>query len=263
MTYLSGKNNTRKKYTKYALLGVIFLAIVFFWLFIKKNMYSVLEPAVGTYGSTRKTLSGIPEFFGVYLTTHKEFARRNEELEARIETLENQLALKDSIIRENSYLVDASSTSESSKNAAIVMYPLVQDVTHLYSTIILSKGFKDGVTVGGMVYIRGYQAVCVIEEVYTSTSRCKLLTASGVTTEGVTSSSSITLPLIGRGGHYLANVARDTPVSIGEKVYLRSNQQMVLGIVKQVLDNNQDTSWHVFVEGAYNPVTTSVFYVQP
>jgi hypothetical protein len=114
-----------------------------------------------------------------------------------------------------------------------------------------------------MVYVRGYQAVCIIEEVYNATSRCRLLTASGVTTEGVTSSSSIAIPLVGRGGHYLANVARDTPISVGEKVYLRSNPKMVLGTVKQVLDNNQDTSWHIFVEGAYNPVTTSIFYVQP
>jgi hypothetical protein len=78
----------------------------------------------------------------------------------------------------------------------------------------------------------------------------------------VTSSSTITLSLVGRGGYFLANIERDTPVSVGETVYLRSNPKFIIGTVKQVANNNQDTSWHVFVEGAYNPVTSSIFYVQ-
>jgi hypothetical protein len=70
------------------------------------------------------------------------------------------------------------------------------------------------------------------------------------------------LALVGRGGHFIADIARDTPVEVGEKVYLRSDPSMVLGIVKEVLNNNQDTSWHVIVEGAYNPVASSLFYVR-
>jgi hypothetical protein len=62
---------------------------------------------------------------------------------------------------------------------------------------------------------------------------------------------------------WLADVVRDTPVSVGEIVYMRSNPKVILGTVKEVSNNNQDTSWHIFVEGAYNPVTSSIFYVQP
>jgi cell shape-determining protein MreC len=139
----------------------------------------------------------------------------------------------------------------------------MKDITSLYSTILLSKGFKDGLDIGEIVTVRGGQAVCTIKEVYTSSSLCLLLTASGVTTEGVTSSSSITLSLVGRGGYYLANIVRDTPVTVGETVYLRSDPTMVLGTVKEVSNNDQDTSWHVFVEGVYNPMTSSIFYVRP
>ena len=153
--------------------------------------------------------------------------------------------------------------TSSSGNAPLTLYPLMQDVTKLYSTILLSKGFKDGIDIGDIVYVRGNQAVCTIQEVYTSSALCLILTASGVATEGVTSSSSITLTLTGRGGHFIANIPRDTPVEVGETIYLRSNQRIILGTVQQVANNNQDTSWHVFVEGAYNPVTSSIFYVQP
>jgi hypothetical protein len=111
--------------------------------------------------------------------------------------------------------------------------------------------------------VRGNQAACTVREVFSSTALCVLFTASGMKIEGVTSSSSITLSLVGRGGHFLADVVRDTPVSVGEIVYMRSNPKVILGTVKEVSNNNQDTSWHIFVEGAYNPVTSSIFYVQP
>jgi hypothetical protein len=126
----------------------------------------------------------------------------------------------------------------------------------------LSKGFDEGVSVGDKVFVRGKQIVCTIKEVYSSSALCLLLTGSGVTTEGVTSSSSVAITLTGRGGHYLGNIVRDTPVSVGEKVYLQEDPTMLIGEVVEVSNNNQDTSWHVFVRGAYNPITSSVFYVQ-
>jgi hypothetical protein len=118
------------------------------------------------------------------------------------------------------------------------------------------------VSIGSLVYLRGNQVVCVVKEVYTDSSLCLLLSSSGEVTEGVTSSSSIVLSLVGRGGHFLADIARDTPVQNGEVVYLRSNPKMIIGTVRQIANNNQDTSWHVFVEGAYNPINSSIFYVQ-
>lgn len=261
MTYLSGKAQKRKSYTRYAVFFIIFLVVVLLWPLVRKYSYSTLEPAVVGYGSAKQSFSLFPEFFSTYLTSHQELVAQKNVLESKVEELENKVAEQDALLRET-VSEDATSSNYSVKGKYIVMYPLMQDITKLYSTIVLSKGFKDGVTVGSTVYMRGYQAVCTIKEVYTSSSLCVLLNASGNTVEGVTSSSSITLSLVGRGGSYLANVARDTPVSVGEKVYLRSDQKMVLGVVKQILNNNQDTSWHIFVEGSYNPVTSSIFYVQ-
>jgi cell shape-determining protein MreC len=146
------------------------------------------------------------------------------------------------------------------------MYPLMTDVTRLYSTVLLSKGFKDGVEKDAYVYVRGMQPVCVIKEVYTSTSLCELISASGIKTDVVIeggASSTIAITLLGRGGGvFLGDVARDTPVSKGDKVYLKSNPSMLLGTVVDVLNNNQDTSWRIFVNGAYNPVTSSIFYIR-
>jgi cell shape-determining protein MreC len=263
MTYLSGKAHKKRSYTKYALLTGVFLIICIFWPVVRKYTYGVLEPVVTRYGFTKQSLIVFPEFFGTYVTSHRSLALENQNLKLENERLVNELAEKDASLRELITPDVLSVATSTYHKIPLVLYPLTQDITKLYGTILLSKGYKDGVTVGDTVYIKGNQAACTVKEVYNSSSLCLLLTASGVVTEGVTSSSSITLTLTGRGGHYLANIARDTPVTTGEIVYLRSNPKVILGKVQQVANNNQDTSWHVFVEGAYNPVTSSVFYVQP
>lgn len=263
MTYLSGKAQKKRSYTRYALLTGVFLIICIFWPMVRKYTYGVLEPVVIRYGFTKQSLVVFPEFFGTYITSHKTLALENQNLKLENERLENELADKDVSLRELVTSDSLSVSTTTSHKTTLVLYPLTQDITKLYGTILLSKGYKDGIDIGDTVYIRGNQAACTIKEVYNSSSLCLLLTASGVVTEGVTSSSSITLTLTGRGGHYLANIARDTPVVAGELVYLRSNPRIILGKVQQVANNNQDTSWHVFVESAYNPVTSSIFYVQP
>lgn len=262
MTYLSGKAEKRKLYTRYVFFLCLLLVIVIFWPFVRKHTYTFIEPVVIKYGGVKESFSIFPEFFKTYITSHKTLVARQKELEVEVERLENALAESDARMREQG-LQSPSHSSSTQRVSPLVVYPLMQDVTKMYSTILLSKGFKDGVDIGDSVYVRGNQVACTVKEVYTSTSLCLLLTSSGVETEGVTSSSSIVLSLVGRGGHYLANITRDTPVTVGEIVYLRSNPQMILGKVKEVANNNQDTSWHVFVEGAYNPVTSSIFYVQP
>ena len=263
MTYLSGKTKQRKKLIPYAIYLCAFLALVFFWPSVRKSTYPFVEPVVIRYGVTKQSFSVLPEFFSLYSTSRKTLIAKQHELEAQVENLKNALAEKDSVLRAQiNQNFETATNSSNNATPKLTLYPLMQDVTKLYSTVLLSRGFKDGLVVGDMVYIRGNQAVCTIKEVYTSSSLCLLLTANGVTTEGETSSSSLTLTLVGRGGHFLADVPRGTEVAVGEIVYLRSNPKIVVGTVKAVSNNNQDTSWHVFVEGAHNPVTSSIFYVQ-
>jgi hypothetical protein len=266
MTYLSGKAQQKKRYSRYGVFAAIFITVVFFWPRIRPTLFTTLEPAVIGYGSTKDSFSVFPEFISTYLISHKKLAAHQKELEQEIERLENDLVTAQALLREKTDEETSqvsSTTTFSASSHALVMYPLMEDITRVYGTVLLSKGYKDGVTAEALVYLRGNQVVCTIQEVYPSSSLCKLLTSYGETIEGVTSSSSITLSLVGRGGHYLANIARDTPVTKDETVYLRSNPKMILGKVTYVANNNQDTSWHVFVEGAYNPVTSSLFYVQP
>ncbi len=261
MTYLSGKANKRKQNIRRLALVVFFIVIVIFWTTVKKGLYPVIEPLLIGYGHSKGIASNIPEFFYSYTTSKETIIEKNKILEHAIENLENELAEKNAQLKEFNFIINEGE----SVGDVIVMYPLMTDITKLYSTILLSKGFKDGVEKDGYVYIRGRQPVCIIKEVYTSTSLCELISASGIKTDVIiegNSSSTMSLTLTGRGGGvFLGDVVRDTSVAIGDRVYLSSDPGMIIGTVVDVMHNNQDTSWRVFVSGAYNPVTSSVFYL--
>jgi cell shape-determining protein MreC len=262
MTYLSGKSKKRKQSIQY-MLYILFFIVIIFWVTFKTTSYSLLEPIVLGYVSLKKDFNNVPNFFSTYTTSHKTLVEKNKALEITIENLENEIAERDGKLKEFGLIT--SDTLGDASLSTLVLYPLMTDITKIYSTILLSKGFKDGVEKDAYVYVRGLQPVCIIRSVDTSTSLCELLSAGGIVTDAViesSSSTSIALTLVGRGGGtFVGDIARDTPVVIGDKVFLKSDQSMTLGTVVDVLHNNQDTSWHVFVRGAYNPITSSIFYL--
>lgn len=266
MTYLSGKAEKRKQNVRRLMYIGFFAMLALFWTVFKSQLYPVLEPVVYMYAKTKSNVQHIPIFFSTYVTSRSVIMERNKALEITVENLENQIAERDAKIRELDplYAEDVHDVG----NSFLVMYPLMSDITKIYSTIILSKGYKDGVEKDSYVYVRGLQPVCIIKEVYTSTSLCELLSKSGTSVDAVVQQSSsstttIALTLSGRGGGtFLGNVARDTPIVVGDKVVMKSDPSMTIGIVVDVLHNNQDTSWRVFVQGAYNPITSSIFYLR-
>lgn len=264
MTYLSGKTQKRKQNIRYLLLLGFIVILVIFWVTFKSVLYPVFEPIAINYSGAKGGIASIPQFFSTYIISRSSLVQKNKALEISIENLENELAEKNALLQESSSVILEDGNSPNS--ATLVMYPLMEDITKIYSTILLSKGYKDGVEKDTYVYVRGLQPVCIIKEVYTSTSLCELISKGGITTEAVIksseSSTTIMLTLTGRGGGaFLGDVARDTPIATGDKVFLRSDQSMTVGTVVDVIHNNQDTSWHVFVRGLYNPLTSSIFYM--
>ena len=264
MTYLSGNRRKGKGYIGYTLYVGIVIMLVVFWIGFKNVSYTKIEPLIHYYANTKTSLRSIPEFFETYTSSRTSLIQKTKTLEVTIENLENTIAEKDAKLHE---LGLSSEELGDRSGSVLVMYPLVNDITRIYSTLLLSKGYKDGVEKDAYVYVRGLQPVCVIKEVYPSSSLCELLSSSGVVTEvvvtGKTSSSTIIVSLTGRGGGaFLGDVARDTPIAIGDTVALKSDLSMTIGTVVNVLNNNQDTSWKVFVSGAYNPVTSSIFYLR-
>lgn len=244
---------------RYAAIAVLVLLVVYFWVPLRAFLYPYVEPVVGGYVSTKSAAKFVPSFVSTYVVSHKTLAEKNEQLEVTIERLENELASREAFIREQELAKNADIPGTPS---VLVMYPLTEDVTRLYSTILLSKGYKDGVEKDALIFVRGMQPVCTITEVYNETSLCELLSKGNRVTEAVTASGTVMLSLSGiGGGSFMAEVPKTTPVSIGDEVYLRSNQAMELGSIISIVESDQSTGKKIYVRGLYNPVSSSIFYM--
>jgi cell shape-determining protein MreC len=260
MKYRSGKSRSGSRYINGVLGMLAFLLFIYYWPLFRGVVYPIVEPLVRGYGGSKSTIHIVPEFIAVYFSSRNALIEKNHALELAVERLENGVAQQDAILREQALIADVQSPGSTAP--VIVLYPLAEDITKLYSTIILSKGFKDGIEKGGIVYIRGLQPVCEITEVYDRTSQCELLSKGNRETQAVTGSSTIMLTLKGEGGgSFIAETPKGTLVSVGEDVYLRSNPAYKLGTVVSVQDDEQATGATVYVRGAYNPVHSSVMYV--
>ncbi len=264
MTYLSDRKQSKNKLKYYLFFVVVLGFLVYGWPTVRVKVYPYIEPIIFGYGSTKHAFTILPTSVQSYFTSRSSLIEKDRALELNIERLENALAEKDAVLREQELLA-LNGTTPAPSQSTLVMYPIMRDITTLYSSIVLSKGFKDGVELKSLVYVRGRQPVCVITEIYNKTSLCTLLSASGQSVDGVTTSSassSTVLTLRGNGGGaFVADVPRDTVITIGDTILLRSDQSMTLGTVVSVTRDNQATSWHVYVRGAYNPVTSSIFYL--
>jgi cell shape-determining protein MreC len=261
MKYHSGREDrAKRRYVNFGLGFVAFALFIYFWTPFRGQAYPLVEPLMRAYSSSKISAFLVPEFLRTYVSSRKSLEQKNKDLEAAIERMENQLAEKNGQIRELSLV---SSLAAPGSNPVIVMYPIAEDITKIYSTVLLSKGYKDGVESGSIAYLRGMQPACEILEVYDTTSLCELLSKSGRLTEGVTSSSSVLVMLEGQGGgNFIAHVPKATTITPGEEVLMRSNQAYVLGTVVSVEEEQQATGAKVYVRGSYNPVHSSLFYLQ-
>lgn len=257
MTYHSVKKQPRSKYFKFGVSILLLMLFVVFWPTLRSLLVPVFAPVASQVGLTNTLLGKVFRSFDTTFTSKASLARENQSLALLVERLENELALRDGNSRE----VDTAVASVSSSSEPIlVMYPLMRDMTTVYSSVLLSKGFRDGVVEGSLVFVRGRHAVCFISDVYVSTSLCTLFTAHQENTEGVIGSSTVFLS--GNGGSsYTASVSQGEGVNVGDIVYLKENPLYTLGEVVRVDKDMQAAFWKVYVKSGYNPITSHAFYM--
>lgn len=259
MTYLSDNIKKRKRIKEYQYFLFFFVVAIAVFFFFRKPLHAYLEPVILFVSSAKKSIEIFPEYVKTFTTSKRSLLLNQKELTITIENLENSLAEKDFLLKE---LQASEEERELPKKAPLTLYPLLTDRSSLYTTVVLSKGFKEGVEVDDSIYLRGRNIVCIIKEVSFKSSICQLISSSGVTTEAVLSSSStqLSLSLEGKGGYFLGTVPKGISVLVGQTIYLKSDPSFTVGTVTKVLNHKQDTSLYVYVRGVYNPTTSSIFY---
>lgn len=263
MTYLLDRNRKRKN-IKLFFGTVLFFIVIVFWSPVKNFSYPVLEPVLIFVVSIKDFVFSVPENISVYFHSKNYYDNRIKNLEQNVEDLENKLANDEDIIRSQDLLNDVrNNLSTSTKSPKIIITnPLLKDWSSIYDTIILSKGFSDGVSVSDIVYIRGMNPVGKIEKVHSKTSELYLFSAGGNKIDGVLKDEK-SIPLVGvGGGNFIANLPKDFSISIGDNIYYASKGGGLIGTVSDIKNEIQDTFLKVYVKGKYNPMDVNNFYIE-
>ena len=258
MTYLSDKEQKRNRNKKIILFLLLFLVITISWQNIQKILYPYFESTVFAYSNTKKVVVFLPENVTSLFKSRNYYNNRIKELEENIERLENKVASHEGDLIDSQIKMDHQNEESLS---TLIAHPLIMDISSVYSTIVLSKGFRDGVDEGMIVYVRGMQPVGYISKIHDKTSEMFLFSAPKNKVDGVTFDEVI-LPLVGiGGGNFIASIPKDISIKIGDSVYYRSNTKMKLGTVFDIKDDQQDVFVRVYVGGAYNPVKSNNFFI--
>ncbi|MCX6756937.1 MAG: hypothetical protein NTW35_02160 [Candidatus Nomurabacteria bacterium] len=264
MTYLSDKTKKRRQTASLIFIAVTLLVLSFGWVQIRSTLSPAAEPTVVTSNKFLKSIINIPSTITNYFRSRDSYEAQKTTLQNNIEELENKvtfLQAENDSLKGIEIKIDELGNKENVK-PNIILYPLAQDITRLYSTILLSKGFKDNIKENTIVYIRGRQPACIVIELHPTTSLCKLLSASGSTVEGVTTETKENITLQGDGGgNFLALLPKESNFIVGENIMYKADQTMKLGTIVDIKRDPQDVFVRIYIRGAYNPVTSSLFYV--
>jgi cell shape-determining protein MreC len=256
MTYHSVKKKQTPRIVYFGVVLFILAGVIFSWVHIRGALASIFVPFAESYGISTTFVGRAVVQMDTTLTSKHTLGVENAQLRLNVERLENELAENMAHTRE---LEDVVTLATSTLSPVLVMYPLVTDYSRLYSSILLSKGFKSGISLNDIVYLRGRQAVCTIIEVRANSSLCKLFSAYDEQTEAVVGGT--TLFMKGNGGSsFVAEVTKDQHVEEGAVVYLKRDQTLSVGIVTQVDRDPQSAFWKIYVRGMYNPLSSMVFY---
>ena len=259
MTYLSDREKNKKRNIKLFIFFIFLIVGIFSWQKTQRYLYPYFEPALFVFDNTKSVITFLPKNIVSFFKSKAYYVNHINELEENIERLENTVALYEGELVENSIKIQ--NHEEEFGAASIVAHPLIHDIGSIYSTVILSKGYRDGVDEGMIVYIRGMQPVGYISKIHDKTSEMFLFSSPKNKLEGVIGDEVI-LQLVGiGGGNFIANIPRDIDLNIGDSVYYRSNIKMKLGVISDIKNEEQDVFKRVYIRGAYNPIKSNNFFI--
>lgn len=259
MIYLSDRKKQYSRRTRLVILIIFLFILSFFWKQIRVLTYPVVLPVAQVVTNVIDGVFSVPSFFSTYITSHKTSSEKIDSLEKNIELLENKVAGQNSQLEQ---YVAKDELQAKGHLATLEVYPIAQDLYFLYSTILISKGFTDGVEEGMIVYTRGYQPVGTVTQVYRSTALVSLFSASGNKVNGFTDVNKITLSLVGEGGgNFIAQIPKEMNVTIGDSIFLSQDPAMNVGSVVDIQGSPQDFFKTVYIRGAYNPAKQNNYFI--
>jgi len=203
----------------------------------------------------------------------KNYFISNNFLTLKIDNLKKDLIEKDFEIFKlrESLNISANSLGQSLKKILIVN-ELERNYFEIYESILLDKGFRDGVKKNDEVFIAPNYYLGKIGRIERESSLLFLAGGNGNKIEGVlkvnsqniniSSDQSLVVDLSSLGGtDFYFEIPKEFNLSIPSLIYLKSDETKIIGNIIKIVEVENSLYNKVYVQGFYNPNLNQQFYI--
>lgn len=223
------------------LVGTILLIVVFVTP-LPQRIFDILErPLAAAWENAQANEVELTGFFHQFYAKGK-LLEQQDELQQRITQLEID-ALRTRYLES---VLTSYQLIEESNPQALVAEVIARSPKTPSGTVVLNMGSRYGVVPGSEVITYDNVSLGVIAEVYDTTSVVDLYTKAEITTQAVLYPHARSFTLIGHGGRYRAELARDIEVAEGDIAYSQYVPGRILGIVQKVIFDPRDPFKQVY-----------------
>lgn len=257
-TYLSRNNKAKKKtYVTIAVVIALLLMLIFTGL-LSKTFFRAMQVLSFSHDQTGQAVSSFSGLFKSRVSLQEE----NHSLKEQIALLENRLADREILIKENSDLRASLHLKEDT--GRIQVRVLSKPPFAPFDIITIGQGESQGIKAGDLVML-GELYLGKVSEVFPDSARVTLLSSPGERIESFVGDDSLPATFTGKGGgNFEASLPQGTPISAGDLVFTTINSQVLyIGNVVSIVGNNANTLMNVLLKIPVNLYELSYVEILP
>jgi len=238
MNYLLKSKPKHPNRIKFVIILLVFLTLSFFG-FIFSNFFRGVGVTLSTpvwlvSNSIKNSFGKVGQFF----IFKSNLIEENKELTQEVEQLRLKVFDYDVLLKENENLKN--SLGRAINSEYIFAKVLSKPPTSPYDTLILDVGSKDGVILGGKVYLSDNVIIGLIKNVTPRTSLVELFSSGSQKIEVVVLRTGVTFNVAGTGGGNLQlEVPKDTDILWGDTFVYPGLKTSIIGSVYYIDSSSQ------------------------
>jgi len=221
------------------IFGGVVIALLLLMTFFKDKVSHMVSTPIMTIGQVSISAGGdLTNWWNNSLSYFKRkdsLEKENDQLKEKINELESKNLFYQSTEKENEDLKASLFRADAKNKEYIVAAILKRQPEVPYDMAILDAGSESGVSIGMVVTAYGETLIGHIAEVFSTTSKVKLISFPQEETSVILGGSNTAISAKGKGGENLEiSLPREVVVSLGELITTPGLNGLVVGVVEKI-----------------------------
>ena len=238
MNFRQNKNKGTRK-----VLILIVLSALFLILLLSGSLNRIFSASVSAIGRPflrvgNSTSDWFDKNFS-FLKNKTTLKEENRSLKERVQELESKILSCQALEEQNKELKNVLSRNEEQKY--LIAFVLSRPPQSPYDVLIIDAGSENGIENGMEVTAYGDILIGHVNEVFTNTSKVKLISFPQEENSAMMLDSNVPVIVVGQGsGNFEINLSKAVEIKEGEKVVTLGINPLLLGIVEKIKSNPSD-----------------------